>query len=272
MLDCARFMDLAGLCRIARASWTGDSEAMPIHPDILAAVVVTATIQSLFGVGVLLFGTPILLVLGYPFVTALTVLLPISWAINLLQVSQHHAHIDRSFYAKILTLSVPCIVVCLVLVTRMTINIGPIVGLFLVLVALKDVFARVEQWIESLVRYERAYFVVMGIVHGLTNLGGSLLTAIVHSKHYEKDVQRVTTAVAYGTFAFFQLLTLLVTLERFPVRFSEAAFYVLAGAGTYLATDKLVYAKIGTGQYRAIFACFLFVSGIVLILKAMLAG
>lgn len=244
---------------------------MPIHLDILAAILVTATIQSLFGVGVLLFGTPILLVLGYPFVTALTILLPISWAINLLQVSRHHAHIDRSFYAKILTLSVPCIVLCLVLVTRTTVNIGPLVGLFLILVALKGVFERVELWIESLVRYERAYFVSMGVIHGLTNLGGSLLTAIIHGKHYEKDVQRVTTAVSYGTFAFFQILTLLVTLDRFPVPFSEIILYGLAGVGTYLVTDKLVYAKIGTGQYRAIFAVFLFVSGIVLILKAMLA-
>ena len=33
--------------------------------DILATILLTETIQSLFGVGVLLFGTPILLVLGY---------------------------------------------------------------------------------------------------------------------------------------------------------------------------------------------------------------
>lgn len=247
-----------------------DSEAMPIHLDILAAILVTATIQSLFGVGVLLFGTPTLLLLGYPFVTALTILLPISWTINLLQVSQHHAHIDRSFYAKILSLSVPCIVACLVLVTRTTVNIGPLVGAFLILVALKDVWKRVEQWLESLVRYERAYFISMGVIHGLTNLGGSLLTALVHSKHYEKDVQRVTTAVAYGTFAFFQFLTLLVTLDRFPVALSEVGLYVLAGVGTYLVTDRLLYAHISIGKYRAIFALFLFASGAVLILKSVL--
>ncbi|MBM4132839.1 MAG: hypothetical protein FJ245_03635 [Nitrospira sp.] len=238
--------------------------------DILAAILVTATIQSLFGVGVLLFGTPILLVLGYPFVTALAVLLPISCSINLLQVSRYHAHIDRSFYGKILSLSAPGIVVCLLLVTRAAINIGFLVGLFLILVALKDVCEPVKRWIESLVRYERTYFVAMGIIHGLTNLGGSLLTAIVHSKHYEKDVQRVTTAVAYGNFAFFQLLTLLVALDRFPIPFTESALAVLAGVGTYLLTDQLVYAKIGAAQYRTVFAALLFVSGTVLILKAAL--
>ena len=62
-----------------------------MHLDILAAVVVTAFVQSLFGVGVLLFGTPILLVMGHDFVTTLVTLLPISLSINLVQVVRHHA-------------------------------------------------------------------------------------------------------------------------------------------------------------------------------------
>jgi hypothetical protein len=46
--------------------------------DILATVLLTATIQSRFGVGVLLLGTPILLLPGYGSLTTLTILLPIS--------------------------------------------------------------------------------------------------------------------------------------------------------------------------------------------------
>ena len=53
---------------------------------ILLVIIVTAMIQSLFGVGVLLFGTPLLLLGGYNFVNALTVLLPISLVINLFQI------------------------------------------------------------------------------------------------------------------------------------------------------------------------------------------
>jgi uncharacterized membrane protein YfcA len=53
---------------------------MPI--DILLIVVSTSVIQSVFGVGVLLFGTPLLLLLGYEFVDALGVLLPVSIAIS----------------------------------------------------------------------------------------------------------------------------------------------------------------------------------------------
>ena len=242
-----------------------------MHLDILAAVVITATIQSLFGVGVLLFGTPILLILGYPFTTILAVLLPVSLSVNLLQVSKHYACIDRQFYKKILLLAVPCIVLFLFLVTQTAINIGVIVGLFLILVALEGLSARVNRFIQSMIRYERTYILVMGAVHGLTNLGGALLTAIVHSKRYAKDVTRATIAAAYGTFVVFQLLTLFVSLERFPIAAAEAAIYVLAGAMTFFVTERVAYTKIGADKYRATFAAFLFGAGVVLIVKAVFA-
>lgn len=237
--------------------------------DILLPVVVTSTIQSLFGVGVLLFGTPLLLLVGYDFINALIILLPISVSINLLQILKHHAHIDTDFYKKILTYTIPFVVLFLFIVTRSTFNIGMVIGVFLILVALKNFSARVTAFIESLVRYEKAYFVAMGIIHGLTNLGGSLLTAIVHSNNYEKDVARVTTAVSYGTFAVFQIATLLISVKHFDISYPANALYIAAGALTFLLTDKLVYAKIDEEKYRHIFALFLFMSGLLLVFKSL---
>jgi len=57
-----------------------------LSPDILLVVIVTPVVQSLFGVGVLLFGTPLLLLPGHDFADVLAVLLPISISIN---VSDH---------------------------------------------------------------------------------------------------------------------------------------------------------------------------------------
>ena len=67
------------------------------------------------------------------------------------------------------------------------------------------------------------------------------------------------------------MTTLFVSRERFPISFSETAIYVLAGVVTFLVTEKVVYAKISADKYRVIFAVFLFVSGVVLIVKALLA-
>ena len=43
---------------------------------IFAVIIVLAVVQSLFGVGLLVFGTPTLLLLGYPYQDALAILLP----------------------------------------------------------------------------------------------------------------------------------------------------------------------------------------------------
>ncbi len=213
-------------------------------------------------------GTPILLVLGYGFLSALTILLPISLVINLLRVSKDYRHIHLPFYRRILTLSVPCVMLCLLLVTTLKINIGGVVGLFLIVAALKSVYPPFNRLIESLVRYERTYFVVMGIVHGLTNLGGSLLTAIIHSKHYDKDQTRATTAVSYGTFALFQLLTLALSFGPTAIATSTTALYLAVGVSMFLATELLLYSKISAERYRTTFAAFLLLSGTALIFKS----
>ena len=61
-------------------------------------------------------------------------------------------------------------------------NIGLLIGLFLIFVALKNFFPRIEQSLRTMIRYEKLYLMLMGIVHGTTNLGGSLLTALVHEQ------------------------------------------------------------------------------------------
>jgi len=238
--------------------------------DILVAIMCVAAVQSIFGVGVLLFGTPILLLLGYEFVTTLVVLLPVSLAINFVQVLRHHAHIDRAFYAKVLSLCVPCIMVFLFIVTHVSINIGVIVGLFLIVVAFKSLSPKVHHAIESLVRWERTYFVVMGIIHGLTNLGGSLLTAIIHSKQYPKDAARTTAALSYGTFAVFQLVTLGLALKGFPASPATLLAYMMAGLIVFAAMEQFVYAKLSTEKYHAVFSGFLLCSGIVLLVKGLI--
>lgn len=240
-----------------------------MHWDILATILLTASIQSLFGVGVLLFGTPILLVLGYDFITTLITLLPISLTINLLQVTKDYRQIHLPFYRQILTLSIPGIILCLLLVTARKMNIGSVVGLFLIVAALKSLYAPFQRVIESLVRYERTYFVVMGVVHGLTNLGGSLLTALIHSKPYDKDQTRATTAVSYGTFAVFQLLTLGLTLGPAAIATATTVSYMAVGVSMFLGTELLLYGKLSTERYRTTFAAFLFLSGTALILKSL---
>jgi uncharacterized membrane protein YfcA len=238
--------------------------------EIMLTVVATSIIQSVFGAGVLLFGTPLLLLFGYEFVDVLIVLLPISLAINLLQILMHHAHIDFAFYRNILMLTLPLIAVFLFLVTHVRINISLLIGLFLLFIAFKEFSATVARLIDRMMAFEKTYFLLMGAVHGMSNLGGSLLTALVHHKNYEKDVARVTVAASYGTFAVVQLLTLgFFSSQQIDVSVTDTGIYMVVGALVFMLSDEMLYSQIDREKYQRIFAVFLALSGAVLVLRAL---
>ena len=241
---------------------------MPI--DILLTIIVTATVQSIFGVGMLLFGTPILLLLGYSFVDALGVVLPISIAISSLQVLKHIEYVDKSLFKNVLRYCIPPIVLCLALVASIKINVSFIMGILLLLVAIKSFLPHIEKTLQAIVKYERLYLVVTGLIHGVSNLGGSLLTVMIYSKQYPKDTTRVTAAACYAMFAFFQLTTLLIMQTDFTIPYEARAFFVQIGIITFLVVEKMLYGNIDNEKYNRIFAIFLFMAGLALIGKSML--
>ena len=228
---------------------------------IISAVVVTAFIQSIFGVGVLLFGTPMLLLAGYDFVTALTVLLPISLVINLLQIVQGKSQVDLIFYRKLLIFTIPPIVLCLFFTIKMQINVSLLIGFFLMFISLKSLSARLEKIVISLFRFDRCYFIFQGIIHGLTNLGGSLLTSKIFNMDIGKAEKRATISLSYFTFALFQIMTLVSLGKLKEFNFN----YVFIGAVVFALTDHFIYKKISSKKYNTLFAIFLFLSGCIIL-------
>jgi len=239
---------------------------MPV--DILLTLVFTTLIQSLFGVGILLFGTPILLLLGYDFSFALTVLLPISISINLLQIIKHYQHIDFKIYKNTLCYSIPFIVLFLVLITNIKINISLLVGLFLILVAAKNFFPTLDKKLSSLIQYERSYLAITGIIHGVSNLGGSLLTALIHKQELPKHNARVTVALCYASFAVVQLITLFFIGFDSGLSYSTQMALLQISVVVFLLTEELVYNQLDNTKYTQIFALFLALSGGLLLFKA----
>lgn len=241
---------------------------MAVH--LMLIIVVISAIQSMFGAGVSLLGTPLLLYFDHDFVDVLVLLLPISLTINLLQISQHHAHIDFGIYRKVVFLTLPPIVLFLFIVTHARINIGLVIGPFLILIALKEFSERITGVLNYLMRYEILYFLSIGIVHGLSNLGGSLLTAYVHHKDLPKDVARVTIAASYATFASIQLLTLWVfNRDQIDVPVYDNLIYLIVASMVFVFIDAAFYAHVQRDHYRRIFALFIAASGLVLIAKAL---
>ena len=236
--------------------------------EIFIIVAFASFIQSIFGVGVLLLATPMLILLGYNFFQALVVLLPISLLINLFQIIKYYNAIDLEFYKKILIYSVPFIIIFLIFISKSKINIGIFIGVLLLLVASKDLSTKVNRIVNFFLQYEKSYLILMGILHGLTNLGGSILTAIVHAKNYEKQITRSTIAASYATFATFQLATLFFTDFEIDIKISQIALYMVVGLIVFFSSEKIIYANIDSKAYRKYFAVFIFLTGLLISIKS----
>ncbi|WP_041660623.1 TSUP family transporter [Arcobacter nitrofigilis] len=232
--------------------------------DIILVVILTSIIQSLFGVGVLLFGTPLLLLFDYPFSEILLILLPISALINLLQIIKYHHEIDTNVYKNILFLTIPFIILSLIFISKNNVNINLIIGLFLIIIALKEHIKTIEILLNQILNFNKIFYITMGIIHGITNLGGALLTAKIFSLNANKYKKRTTSAISYMTFAIFQIITIIFLGVDYKF---HNLLYVCIGIITYLIINKFLFNKIPESNYTKLFSIFLLASGILLLTK-----
>ena len=234
---------------------------------ILITILITAIVQSIFGTGVLLFGTPLLLILGYNFQYALIILLPTSILISIFQLKNNLNKIDIQFYKKLFLFSIPPIILFFYLTNLNSIRINIFVGIFLVVVAIKENILSINRLIKFLIKYESLYLMIMGMIHGITNLGGALLSAIVFSKNLSKDSKRTTIAICYLTFAVFQIITLIVVFNDNSFFNIFNFVYWILGPVIFFIVEKYLYFRIDGRKYIKYSNFFLFVLGLMLIIK-----
>ena len=233
---------------------------------ILITILITAIVQSIFGTGVLLFGTPLLLILGYNFQYALIILLPTSILISFFQLKNNLNKIDIQFYKKLFLFSIPPIILFLYLTNLNSIRINLFVGIFLVVVAIKENILSINRMIKFLIKYESLYLMIMGMIHGITNLGGALLSAIVFSKNLSKDSKRTTIAICYLTFALFQIITLIIAFNDNSFLNIFNFVYWILGPVIFFIVEKYLYFRIDGGKYIKYSNFFLFILGLMLII------
>ena len=234
---------------------------------ILLTIIITSFIQSIFGTGVLLFGTPILLLFGYNFQNLLIVLLPTSILINLFQLKGNSENISFKFYKKLFIYSVPFIILLLYIVTTSQIKIDLFVGLLIIFICLKEHISFINKSVKYIIKYENLYLIIMGIIHGITNLGGALLSTIIFSKKMTKIQMRSTIAICYLTFAVFQILTLISLMNYNHLTIIVNFYYWITGLIIFFIVETYLYPKINEEKYSQLFRLFLFCIGLLLIIK-----
>ena len=235
-----------------------------IYPVILLASV----IQSLFGVGVLLLGTPWMLLLGMTFPATLQLLLPISLTISLLQLRRGHQYVDRVLLRGIATLTLPAIVVALLASTLWSPPLEIFVAILVLIFSLQDRVRCIRHGLNQLLRFQRTYLAMMGFVHGASNLGGSMLTALAFGKALHRDISRATIAAGYTLFAVVQLTTLRFAGTNWQVDVGTGVRLIVVGVTTFWLTEHYIFKRFDSRRYRIGLEALLIITGLLLLLSA----
>ncbi len=224
----------------------------------VAIIALLAVVQSVFGVGLLVFGTPTFLLLGRPFGETLATLLPCSITVSLLQLWQakrrHRALLPPSFARRFIYWCLGPLAAALLLLmvlalhVSLTLVVAVVLGAFTVLRLFPRASLRIG---ERVVANERCFLAVMGVVHGLSNLGGGLLVVLAASRCPAKEERRALIAFCYASFAAVQLLVLALVAPHLFVR-AQLAYAAVAGL-VFLSMGNRMFGRLSPPAFERLY-------------------
>ena len=176
-------------------------------------VILTLTIfQSIFGVGLLLFGTPLFLFLGYNFESTLVLLLPVSITISFLQIISQKKSV-KSLLPEYNIFCLPFLILFLVITIKFSnsLDIKIYVSVFLIISSIlilnKNRFSFINEYI---IKYRKLCLILIGSIHGSTNMGGGFLSIFSTSVNKnDRELTRNYISYGYFTMGVIQYITIL---------------------------------------------------------------
>lgn len=236
--------------------------------SILAVVAILSVVQSFFGMGVLVFGTPTLLLMGYDFITILCHLLPASFAISLLQIlSAGSSRVPVSRYLYLFCLPGIGVGLWLTDASPLAPWTNILVGGTLVLSALVRFWSpSLRLFTVILKKHLPIYHLIMGIVHGLTNLGGAFLAILASGTNTEKEAIRYTVAHYYLAFSVIQMLLLATVMGHYDILIANLPTATIS-ALVYLVVGNRIFLRTSSQSYSYAMTTFIAVYGVAVLLN-----
>lgn len=219
----------------------------------ILTIAVFAALQSVFGIGILFLGTPTLLIIGYPFADTLSIVLPASIAVSLLQVLRGSLPTSPWTGEFALWCLLPLGVV---LVAGLSTGLDVELELFVALMLLTYVVIRLvpnssKMLQDNVHRFPRVWLSAIGTVHGLSNLGGGLLAIFAANTFQDKKTIRDRIAFCYLCFAVIQLCVLAI-LTADVMHVGQFGYAVLAGV-IFIVIDRHVFESITSPVFDRVF-------------------
>ena len=170
-------------------------------------ILVFIVFQSIFGIGLLLFGTPTFLVFGYTFPETLSLLLPISISISLFQFI-FSSKKDFKFIKKFNIFCLPSLIISIYFILNIyeQFDFKIFISIIITVITLVSFFNK-----KLKINNERTslYLVLIGIIHGISNLGGTLLSILsISLNRNDKILSRFFISYGYLSMAISQYIVL----------------------------------------------------------------
>lgn len=209
---------------------------------LILLILILSSFQSIFGIGLLALGTPLLLLLNYQFKDVLLILLPCSIVVSILTLflinKKNKEIFNIDIFKNFIFFSIPGIILGLTLIFfyKVDVNFKILIGsMILFSMFLKK---KVKQrHLDN--KYKRKITnLAIGFIHGISNMGGSFLSVYLITLYNNKKIIRYHITLAYIFFAFTQLLYLFLINETSILftKFNYLLIFSLIGTifGNYL--------------------------------------
>ena len=231
----------------------------------LLIIILLSIFQSIFGIGLLLIGTPTFLLLGYNFFDVLNILLPFSIPISFLQV-MYSKEINSGFNKKILLYCIPPLIFSLFVLVEYENSIN-----FILLTSFTIIFFSII----NLSQFKNVIFnnnsnkrinislILLGLIHGFTNLGGSFLTLICANLDKQKKLMRHNIASGYLILGTIQLLFINIFYKTLVI--SNLYYLYIPIASFFVA--QYFYNKINSQLFSKILNITVLLYGIYIFLN-----
>tara|TARA_B100001175_G_C19468316_1_gene620334 strand:- start:540 stop:1268 length:729 start_codon:yes stop_codon:yes gene_type:complete len=166
---------------------------------ILSYICLIIALQSIVGVGVLVLGTPLLLLLNYNIIEIFFILLPLSIITSLINLilikitNKKLTFITSKGLKKFLIACIPSIIVGLLILKYFQEYIN-----FKTLVSVVIIFSLVIIYFKDKIKFRINFFrfsilSIIGIIHGITNSGGTLMSLVLSSENKKLNARLIIT-------------------------------------------------------------------------------
>ena len=233
---------------------------------VLFLIIIFSVFQSCLGVGLLLFGTPTLIILGYSYVETLWIILPSSIVISLMQVLFDRDLIQAKKSIILLTVPALTIGLIIILLSGDLVNISKIVGIGLLIVASIRQSKVLNAYLSNNISSRASiYLIFTGLIHGLSNMGGGPLSVLMSSLHNTKSVIRVNIAYVYLFFGISQIIILTIfQLKVFEVNY---LVFPIVAIMSYFFIGKPLSNYIDDNKYQSFITIMVFIYGFLALIE-----